>query len=498
MRAHNSGIKEVERFNPNVKKGLTSEQVEQRIKEGKINTNKIIVGKTTWEILRSNVFTFFNILLFVIAGFMIYANVNDTASDAKWYNGLFFVMILLSNIIIGLVQDIKAKRLMVKMSILNRGKVSVIRDGEEKEIDSNEVVLDDVYILKAGDQIAVDSVVLDGFINVDESCVTGESIHIQKKVGSTLFSGTTVVSGRCIAKAEKVGKENSMEALLIKAKSVKRNPSHILRSLKILFRILGIIIIFSATTVIITYALHGSLSTKEDFVNAVRPFAVQFVAMIPAGLNLLTSVALVSGVLSLYRKGAYVQELYSIEMLARSDVLCVDKTGTITSGEMHVINVDILDDYSRMTIEEVGHIISNVVAATGDTNATAVALREKFGEAIGPLEVLNILPFNSTNKYSGATFASGMTYLIGAYEKMNIPEAERLVIEERAEEWASKGYRVIVTGKGSAEIDDDTYEGIIQPFAIIVLEEKIKANAKQTFDWFEDNGVEIKVISGDN
>lgn len=490
---------EFERFNPEFDKGLSEEQVNQRIEQGKVNNYKAVVGKTVWEILRSNVFTFFNILLFSIAGFMIYANVNDNDPTTPWYSGLFFVSILIFNIAIGLYQDIKTKNLMVKMSILNRANVQVIRDGVKKEIPSTELVIDDVFCLESGDQIATDSIVLEGFLLVDESCLTGESHSIQKAVGDVLYSGTIVSSGRCHARVEKVGKDNSMEALSIKARTVKRNPSHILRSLKILFRILGTIIIISASTIILTYALHGSLSTKEDFVNVIRPFSGQFVAMIPAGLSLLSSVALVSGVLNLYKKGAYVQELFSIEMLARSDVLCVDKTGTITTGTMYVDRVELVDTNHKMTENEVGHIINNILKATGDNNVTAQALREKFGDNNNStVATIKSLPFNSSNKYSGATFSTGITYLIGAFEKMSIEPAEKDRIKEIIDKWSSEGYRVLVSGKGTGDIKNDKYEGGIDPLALIILKDEIKKEAPPTFNWFEENGVAIKVISGDS
>ena len=499
MHVHHEQVnQEVERFNPPVDSGLTSEQVEQRIKENQVNISHVTVGKSVWEILRSNVFTLFNTMLFIIAAFMIYANVADGDPRTKWYTGTFFMLILLSNIIIGLYQDIKTKRLMLKMSVLNRGTIEVIRDGEVKEIDTSEIVLDDICRLKSGDQVAVDSVVLEGYLLVDESCVTGESRSVPKNEGDFLYSGSIVSSGKCIMRAERVGKNNSMEALSIKARSVKRNPSHILKSLKILFRVLGIVILFAATAIITTYAIHGGLSTEKDFINAIRPFAGQFVAMIPAGLYLLTSVALVSGILSLYKKGAYVQELYSIEMLARSDVLCVDKTGTITSGNMHVKAVDVFDKTGRINENEIGHIVANIIAATGDENVTAQALKDKFGGPDGSLVPIKSLAFNSENKYSGASFTTGITYVLGALEKLNFDPIQRDELEKMVSIWASKGYRVMVVAKGTEEISGDCYLEQVYPLALIILEEQIKEDAVKTFEWFKNNDVEIKVISGDN
>ena len=496
MRIKGKSLSEAERYNPDFKAGLSKKQVEQRKLDGFVNKTKVVVGKTAWEIVRSNVLTFFNILLFAIAGFMIYANVNDTDPGTRWHTGLFFVIILLSNIIIGLYEDIHAKHLMTKMRLITTQKTTVIRESKEEKIEPSDVVLDDILSLSGNDQIVADGVILEGNVFINESLLTGESINVSKTVGDVIYSGTYVVSGHCYARVEKVGTENYIETIASKAKSVKRNPSHILRSLKTLFRILGMIVIFGFLSITLTYVILGSFKTNEDFINIIGPLSGQFVAMIPAGLNLLTSMALASGVVSLYRKNANVQDLYSIEMLARTDVLCVDKTGTITDGTMEVVEVVPLNLVgTAINEEDVNLIVSNIVNATADNNMTAEALKKYFKQ-YSQLDVSKVLPFNSDNKYSGVTFSTGLTYLIGAAEFMNIELKKEIAIQ--SEKYTSKGYRVLLLAKGSGVIDNDKYEGKLSPLAFIVLQDHIKENAKKTFEWFKENGVAIKVISGDN
>ena len=496
MRTRAKSLSEVERFNPDFNNGLTAEQVNKRIEEGLVNKTKMVVGKTTWEIIRSNVLTFFNILLFTIAGFMIYANVNDGDPNTKWFSGIFFVVILLSNIIIGLYEDIHAKHLMKKMRLITTQKITVIRDGKEVKIDPSEVVLDDILSLSGNDQIVSDGVILDGNVFINESLLTGESVNVSKTVGDTVYSGTYVVSGHCHVKVEKVGAENYIETIASKAKSVKRNPSHILRSLKVLFRILGMIVIFGFLSITLTYVILGSFNTKEDFIRIIGPLSGQFVAMIPAGLNLLTSMALASGVVSLYRKNANVQDLFSIEMLARTDVLCVDKTGTITDGTMEVVEVVPLNIIgSAINEEDINLVVSNILKATADNNMTAEALKNYF-KLFNELEVTKALPFNSDNKYSGVTFSTGLTYLLGAAEFLDIELKQEVLAQ--SEKYTSKGNRVLLLAKGNGIINEGKYEGKLTPLAFIVLQDHIKENAKKTFTWFKENGVAIKVISGDN
>ena len=496
MHAKKIDVREVERFNPSCKEGLSEEQVNSRIEQNLINKTKMIAGKTYWEIIRTNVLSFFNILLFIIAGFMMYANTNDGVAKTKWYSGLFFLLILISNIILGLYQDLKAKHLMNKLKVITTPMCKVVRNGKEIEIKPSEIVLDDILVLHAGEQVPSDSILLDHRVLVNESMLTGESHNVEKNEGDILYSGSYITTGNCFAKVEKVGKENYIETLTEKAKAFKRNPSHILRSLKILFRYLGIIIIVGAlvtitTSVSIEVANKGYFSDR-DFVLLIRPVAGQMVAMIPAGLYLLTSLALASGVLSLYRKRANVQDFYSIEMLARSDVICVDKTGTITDGNLVVKKIDNL---SKLSDKEIKSIIHSLVKATKDENPTAKALLKECGES-ETFDAAQTLPFNSENKYSGISISNGTTYLIGALEYMNIKNKDVLI--KQSEEYTSKGFRLLAIAKGKERISGNHYKENVELLAFIILQDHVKDDAKETFAWFQNNHVQVKVISGDN
>lgn len=487
---------QIERYQSTVSEGLNDEQVAKRIEQKLVNKTILVVGKSYWEIIRGNVLSFFNILLFIIASLMIYANVNDGNPATHWYTGLFFLIVQFLNIGLGLYQDLKAKHLMKKMKIVTTPHATVVRNGKADSIIPEEIVLDDILVVGAGEQVTSDSIIIDGTVFVNESLLTGESQNVLKTVGDLILSGTYVASGRCYARVEHVGKENYVETLAMKAKAFKRNPSHILKSIRKLFRSLGIIVITLFAVIATTYAIMGQFSTKADFVKVIGPLSGQFVAMIPAGLYLLTSVTLAAGVISLYTKKANVQDLYSIEMLARSDVLCVDKTGTITDGTMEVKDVVPFTSFlHKIDEEEINQIVSNITLATGDTNATAVALNKYFKNFV-KYEVETPLPFNSENKYSGATFKGGITYLLGAIEFMDLELKED--IKKLSDEYASKGYRVLVLAKGANKIKENKYEGKLKALALIVLQDHIKDNALTTFKWFNENGVQIKVISGDN
>ena len=478
---------EVERVSTDINTGLNQEQIDLRIKTGLVNKTKMIAGKTYWEIIRTDVLSFFNIMLFVIAGFIIFANCMDQSGKVHWYSGLFFTIVLACNIILGLYQDLKAKHLMSKLKVITTSKCKVIRNGETLEIDPGEIVLDDIIVLTAGEQIPSDSILLEGNIFVNESMLTGESLNVGKSLGDVLYSGSYVTSGTCYARVDKVGKANYIESLTEKAKAFKRNPSHILRSLKLLFRYLGIIIITFAVIIFSVYAGLGLMNSVESFAGMIRPIAGQFVGMIPAGLFLLTSLALASGVLSLYKKKANVQDFYSIEMLARSDVICVDKTGTITDGNLNVIQ---LVNLSKLSDAEIGQIIHSIEVATGDTNATAKALLERFGDA-KTFECEKVLPFMSDNKYSAVSTNLGITYLLGAIEFLNVKNKEALI--KQSEEYTSKGYRLLVLTKGSSPISGDRYSDEVEALAFIVLQDHVKDDALATFKWFQENNVQVKV-----
>ena len=475
--------KDVERFSPN-ESGLNHEQVQSRINDKLVNKTTIAVGKSYWEIIRTNVFSLFNIMLYFIAALMIFA---------QHYTGLFFLAILIPNILIGLYEDLTARRLLSKLRLLTAPKAIVVRDGERKTIQTNEIVLDDVMVLTHDMQICADGIVVSGSILVNESLLTGESVNIPKQKGDVVYSGSYVVSGEAYVLADKVGRDTYLESLQRKANSFRRSPSEILNALSKLFRVVTIVVLVFMTTMITVHAIRGNFATFGGAREAIKSIAGSMVAMIPSGLYLLTSLALATSVVTLAKKQAQIQDFYSVEMLARVNVLCVDKTGTITDGTMNVKQVTLLDQgYDQ---QEIAQIISNLLSATKDDNATAIGLKNYFTYEATSNGIV-ALPFNSDNKYSAATFAGNKTYVLGAAEFLNLGNKSGVI--KRTEQYTSLGYRVLVLGVSDGRIIDNKLEGSVSAIALIIMQDHIKENAINTFKWFKDNGVAIKVISGDN
>ncbi len=480
----------IERILPPLSKGLSKEQVEERKKLGLVNKTKVVVGKTYFEIILTDVFSLFNVLLFVVAGLMI---------SAQYWIGLTFLVVLIPNIGLSLYEDIKARRLMSKLRVLNQPKHVVIRNGEQISIQAKDIVLDELICLESGNQISVDGALLDGSLIVNESALTGESRNIVKNPGDYLYSGSFVVSGTGAMRAEKIGEESYIETIQSKAKKFKRSPSEILKTLTWLFRIIASVVVTLAIATGIIYFLKGGFTENgafnyEEFKDSIKGISGSMISMIPAGLYLLASVALAVAVLKLSKKGARVQDFYSVEMLARTTVLCVDKTGTITDGNMEVKKVLIIGP-DKYTTEDIAQIMSNLLHATKDNNFTAQALKKYFNYE-STKGVLEALPFNSENKYSAASFKGGETYVLGAQEFLNIPNLNSLVL--RSEEYTNNGDRVLVLAKSNKPIKDGKIQNEVNPIALIVLQDHIRENAIETFKWFKDNGVKIKVISGDD
>lgn len=478
--------KDIERFNVDINEGLSDEQVLLRKKQKLFNKSKQAFGKSYAEIIISNVFSFFNVLLYVIAGVMLYF---------KLYSGMFFVIVLLSNTIIGLYEDIKARKLLSDLRLITQPKAYVIRNGQKVEIRTDEVVLDDILYIEKDTQICVDGIVLQGEVGVNESVVTGESVNVFKGLDQEVYSGTFVTSGSAYIRANKVGPECLANSIQAKANKFKRSPSEILKSLNRLFLVIGITVICMAIFMLVTFYLQGKFTSGNptELRDCVASVTGSMVAMIPSGLYLLTSTALAVAVIGLSRKKAQVQDFYSVEMLARVDTLCVDKTGTITDGNLVVKKVIPLT--SKYLEDHIGQSIANVLRATNDHNATAVALLKHFDlELTAGVNVA--LPFSSENKYSGASFKGGKTLIIGAPEYMPIKNKTGVI--KRCEEYTKDGYRVIVLGEGNEVIKDNKYNGTLEAIALIVIKDHIRDDAAETFDWFKQNGVEIKVISGDS
>jgi len=478
-----SKVSNIERFTPSIEEGLSNQQVQQRIKQKLYNKTKIAIGKSYAQIFFDNVFSFFNIVLFAIAGLMIWGG---------YYWGLFFLFVLIPNIIIGLYEDLKARVLMGKLRLLTQPKVVVIRDKIKQTVGIKQIVLDDITFLARDSQICADCILLDAPLIVNESLLTGESSDVVKKPGDLLLSGSFVVSGQAFARVEKVGKDSYVEHLQGAANKFHRSPSQILLSLRYLFRVIGSLVIIMGILTAVVYWLQGSFQTADLLKESIKYISGSMVAMIPSGLYLLTSLALALTVISLAKKKAQVQDFYSVEMLARTNVLCIDKTGTITDGSMTVKTFYPLGGRDK---EEIAQIISNVIIATKDDNATAKALRNYFTYDLSSW-VNTAIPFNSENKYSAASFKGDKTYVIGAAEFLDLTNQKATM--SKIEEYTSLGYRVLVVGQAKDGIKNSKITGSVIPLAIVVLQDRIRPDAIKTFKWFKDNGVAIKVISGDS
>ncbi|MFH0767588.1 MAG: HAD-IC family P-type ATPase, partial [Bacillota bacterium] len=444
-------------------------------------------------IVYSNIFTFFNFLNFGIAAWLI--------SVGASISNLFFMGVITANITIGIIQEVRAKKTIDKLSLLSAPTAIVIRDSDEFEIAVHDVVIDDILFLSSGKQIPADSVVRQGSIEVDESLLTGESDPVIKKKGDTLYSGSYVVSSSCYAQATAVGKDIYIQKLTNQAKRYKKPQSDLLGSLKIIIRTVGVLIVPLAATLFYlmwtSYDWDPSLSLaqrllSDEYSLIVRQTAGAMIGMIPSGLFLLTSMALAVGVIRLAQNNTLVQELYCIEMLARVDTLCLDKTGTITDGTMTVKSIIEYKNESGLVLK---NIISAMINAQNDQNLTSDALAERFGTA-KRIRHKHLIPFSSSRKFSAVQFDRYGTFVLGAPEFV-IKDSYGL-IEKEVDKQASEGYRVLVVAHSSGNINETKVEGKIVPIALIMIEDTIRPDAIETIEYFKSHNVEVKVISGDN
>ena len=473
--------KNITRFNPKADVGLTSDQVQKRTEQNLVNVTSTKTSKSIWSIIAKNVFTFFNLTCVLVA-------ICLTIVGA--YSDMMFMVIVVVNTTIGIVQEIRAKKTMDKLSLTNSNFTKVIRDGEEQEIYKTEVVLDDLLVLNPGMQIACDSIVVDGNVEVNESLLTGESQPVKKEKGSSLLGGSFISSGTCVAKVNKIGDDNYISELSQKAKKFKQAKSELLTSLRALIKIISIFMVPIAILMAYNNYKYYLANPAKDYsllYMTITKTAGCIIAMIPAGMFLLTSVALAVSVVRLAKKRTLVQDLYCIEMLARTDVLCLDKTGTLTNGSMSVKDVVLL---SKQTEKDVDKIVSSMVNAFHDANHTALALKSYFGKPCYSAD--KSIPFSSERKFMGCKFRSIGAYKLGAYEfVMDKPSAE---LKKLAENYSMNGYRVLLL----AECDANFTAASAKPVALILLQDNIRKDAPKTIQWFKDNGVDIKIISGDN
>lgn len=469
--------------------GLTSEEVRERIDNGQTNHTDISTQKTVGQIVKSNLLTYFNLIFLILTVLLCIVGS---------FRNLTFLPVIIGNTVIGIFQELRAKKTLDKMSMLNAPHSIVVRDGEQQQIQSEELVKDDIIILSAGNQICADATVLSGSISVNEALLTGESDEIMKRSGDGLMSGSFVVSGQCYAKLDKVGNESYISKLTAQAKAMgDGEQSEMIRYINKLVKWVGIIII----PVGIILFCQAYIMNGETFKKSVVSMVAAVLGMIPEGLYLLTTVALALSTIRLAKKQVLLHDMKSIETLARVDVLCVDKTGTITEPGMQVTELVISGRCSDAEMDKraFAHLLADYSSVIEDNNATMEAIRayvDKNEIEKGSRTLLKTQPFTSANKYSKVSFVEG-DYMLGAPEFIMKDRYDE--ISEEIEEYQSKGYRVLLmaeSGNDSSGLEKSF--GGISPIGYIVLSNPIRENAESTFTYFKEQGVAIKVISGDN
>ncbi len=458
--------------------GLTQQQVEERIKEGEVNYNETPITRTHRQIILSNTLTFFNfinVILFILVAY--------TGS----YKNCLFIFIAIINTIIGIVQEFRAKKILDDLAILTESKVSVIRNGKAVSLPTDQLVLGDLIILKSGDQIPADAIVVDGRMEVNESLLTGESDTLLKERNAELYSGSVVTSGQAYCQVVHVGKDNYASKITSEAKEFRTHNSELRNSLNSILRVVSIIIIPMGVALFYKqYFIVG-----DTFKASILSMTSGVLGMIPEGLILLTSIALTFGSIRLALKKTLVQELYCIETLARVDTLCLDKTGTITEGSMRVDQV--------IPIEEdvnVADVMGNLMRVLEDDNATFLAMKDKFPESSTYL-LHHEIPFSSDRKYSGAAFSGKGTYLVGAVQFL-FPTGQYSELSQRCRIYAESGLRVLVLAHSPVENRLNEIPTDLEPCAIILITDVIRKEAPDTISYFYDQEVDLKVISGDD
>lgn len=474
--------KNYSRYNPSANEGLSLKQVEERINQGLVNLPVEPPSKTVKQIVYTNVFTYFNLIFIVLALLIILVGS---------YQNLVFMGVIIVNTVIGIVQEIKAKNTIDKLTVLSTPSANVIREGTLQKIATNKLVLDDIVEFNPGNQICADAIILDGNVEVNESLITGEPNAIEKSKGGTLLSGSFIVSGKCRAKLDKIGADSFASKLTLEAKRHKRIQSEMMKALNKLIKVIGIIIIpFGILMYLNQKAIPGMTPNY-----AVVTTVASLTGMIPEGLYLLVSVALAVSVIKLAANKTLVHELYCIETLARVDVLCLDKTGTITTGEMQVSDVILLDE-ENFKREEVEKYISAFYNASEDNNETAKALRAKFKLPV-KWQVKKIIPFSSSRKWSAVEFEDNKTLIIGAPEFI-LKERYENTCKSIAEEHLKNGDRVLLLAKSEENLNENKITLPVVPIALVLVRDKIRSGAKETLNYFYKQDVNIKIISGDN
>ena len=470
----------MERIAADPQSGLSAEQVKRRFAQGENNYKVESSTLSVPEIVRSNVCTYFNLVFAVIAVLL--------AIVGAW-SDMLFLPIIVANTCIGIIQEVHSKKVLDKLSILNAPHAVVIRDGKRQEIPADQLVLDDIVEFSAGSQIPADAKVVSGELQVNESLITGESDEIEKREGDSLLSGSFVVSGKACARLEKVGKDSYISKLTLQAtKSKKGEQSEMIRSLNYLIMVMGIIII----PIGIALFVQSFIYNEGTFHDSITGMVAAISGMIPEGLYLLTSVALAVSSVRLAQKKVLIHDMKCIETLARVNVLCVDKTGTITEPGMHVYDFSVLDGADQL---EISQLLADFVAAQEKDNATMEALKAHFSNGSG-MRAREVYSFSSETKYSGAVMNDGKSYVIGAPEF--VLRGQFAQYQEQIATYSSKGYRVLVFAQYEGTLDRKPLTEPVLPLCFVMLANPIRKGAKETFTYFAENDVDIKVISGDN
>jgi len=474
---NDSVLKNAKRYFPDCDRGLSDKEVRERFSSGLFNEEATVPTKTIPQIIASNLCTFFNILNFTLAIIVIIVGE---------YKNVLFMGVVLCNLFIGIIQEIRSKLTVDKLSIIAATKADVIRNGQKIKIDIRKIVLDDIIVFESGYQVATDSIIINGTCDVNESFVTGESDAIYKKEGDLLLAGSFIISGKCVARAERVGKYNYVSQISSGAKYVKKINSEIIKTLNKIVRIISYFII--PVGVVIAY---NQFIAENDFKLAVVQSVAAIITIIPEGLMLLASTVLAVGVVRLSRFKVLAQELHCIETLARVDTLCLDKTGTLTEGCMEVSGIVMIDEgYSDIAPKA----LASIVASLDDNNPTFNAIKDKYSQ-LSDWKPLTRCPFSSQEKWSGVYFEKYGSYIMGATEfifkqvPVNIKEKLNLL---------SKNGRVILLAHSENECSPKKLPREIVPVAFILIRDKIRSEAKKTLEYFKEQGVDIKVISGDS
>ena len=459
--------------------GLTQMEVKRRIDAGKTNHFKAKTGSSNWEIFRRNVFNSFNMLNFAIFVALI--------AVQAWSN-LFFFGIIVLNAFTGMMTELRARRMIDKLNLMNKDQIRVVRDGEVTSIDPQDIVLDDIMLLSAGEQVPSDAVVVDGMAELNEAMLTGESDLILKKDGKELLSGSYLVSGQVYAKVINVAEDNYANKLMLEAKTHKPIVSRILYNMDKIAKFTGKIVIPFGLALFFEAHLIKQLSLQESVVTS----STALLGMLPKGIALLTITSLLTAVIKLGMKHILVQEMYSVETLARVDVLCLDKTGTITQGKMTVKGLELLSE--RFTKEELERLLAAYMQHSKDKNATAQAIRNAYEGLEHHYQVGDVIPFSSDRKW-GAVSVDGLgTLFLGAPE-MLLKENPKAVDQAQA-----RGSRVLILAWSQSAVDTETMSlpNDVEGLTLLEIADPIREDAAETLEYLRSEDVTLKIISGDN